>query len=78
VHRSWLMLSFGMVFAVLWASLVAYGYLVGFRAREARREGNLIAKGAEAKRFGILLMCVGGLLLLADVVLLALYSGLFH
>ena len=72
------MLALGIVFMALWLVFIAYGYWTGFRVQEVRRWGRVIASGREARRFGVFLMVVGVLFLVADFVLMILFSGLLQ
>jgi hypothetical protein len=57
----------------LW--MICHGYFVGFRRREIRHWGRLVATGDEAKGFGILFIGLGCLLAIALVVAIVLISN---
>jgi hypothetical protein len=59
------LLSAGLL-GCLW--MIWHGYLVGFRRREIRHWGRLVATGDDAKGFGILFIVLGCLLAVALVV----------
>ena len=75
MERSWLLLIAGMILASWCALLVRYGWITGFRRKEVRRDNVVIVRGREAQKYGVFLMVLGVVGLIADIFMMVLSLG---